>query len=74
MAKKKPQTARAYAMYLYDIAHTTEAPVTMPARSVIDTRVRAFVDGVNWERRRVSVAKRRAARKSEYSTVRRLPE
>lgn len=52
MAKKKPQTAQAYAKYLYDFDGTTTAPITMEAKDIIACRVAAFVDGVNWERRR----------------------
>jgi hypothetical protein len=56
MAKKKrPRTAEAYAKYLYMAEKCTGAYCgTYNDHAIVDTRVRAFVDGVNWERRRRS--------------------
>jgi hypothetical protein len=59
MAKKKtPQTAKAYAEGLYCLrdAHGDHVNL-LNDWQIIDCRVRAFVDGVNWQKRRT--AKRR---------------
>lgn len=58
MGKKRPETAEAYAKWLYCYEKTTDANTTLPAKVIVSTRVAAFVDGVHWERRRVRAKKR----------------
>jgi hypothetical protein len=54
MAKKKtPQTAKAYAEYLFCLHEASGDHVNLlNDRQVIECRVRAFVDGVNWQKRK----------------------
>lgn len=54
MARKKtPQTAKAYAEYLYMAAKANGDSVQLLNDiQIVDCRVRAFVDGVNWQKRR----------------------
>lgn len=53
MAKKRtPQTAEAYAKYLYMAGKEPDSCGTYRASAIIDCRVRAFVDGVNWQKRK----------------------
>jgi hypothetical protein len=56
--KVVPQTAKAYAEYLYMHHKCVGTPVSMNDFGVIECRVRAFIDGVNWQ-------KRQARRKSK---------
>jgi len=57
--KKKPLTAKAYAEYLYMAARADGDRVNLlNDKQVVDCRVRAFVDGVNWQKRQAR--KRRA--------------
>ena len=51
--KVTPQTAKAYAEYLYMLDKCIGAHAgTFNDWAVVDIRVRAFVDGVNWQRRK----------------------
>ena len=50
--KRTPQTAIQYAAYLYMADKCTGGLRTLSDTDIIDSRVRAFMDGVNWERRR----------------------
>jgi hypothetical protein len=52
---KVPQTAEAYAKYLYQASRCNGSYVgTMNDHAVVDCRVRAFIDGVNWQKRHVT--------------------
>ena len=66
MGKKVvPQTAEAYAKHLYMWSKCTGTYVgTMNDFAVIDCRVRAFIDGVNWQKRK--------ARSQHCKTYRRM--
>lgn len=51
--RKRPKTAEAYARYLYmaaDCNGVVQAPMTDTA--IVEARVRAFMDGARWQRRR----------------------
>lgn len=50
--KRTPQTAEAYAKYLYQAARCDGRISQLSDHAIIDSRVRAFVDGVNWQKRR----------------------
>lgn len=53
MARKRtPQAPIAYAEYLYMAKACNGAVSTMADSDIINMRVRAFVDGVNWQKRR----------------------
>jgi hypothetical protein len=53
MAKKKTKqpTSIAYAARLYMAGDCNGAVITMTDHEIIDCRIRAFVDGVNWQKR-----------------------
>lgn len=52
MGKKiPPRTAKAYAEYLFMLKSCVGTPVSMNDFAIVDCRVRAFVDGVNWQKR-----------------------
>ena len=60
--KQTPQTAEAYAKYLYMADRADGDKVTlMNGVQIIDCRVRAFMDGVSWAKRRA--VRERALRK-----------
>jgi hypothetical protein len=50
--KRTPQTAIQYAAYLYMADRCDNKPRTLTDAAIIDSRIRAFMDGVKWERRR----------------------
>lgn len=56
--KKKP-TPREYAQRLYMADRCTGAAAYVQDTVIIHSRVNAFLDGVNWERRRARATKRR---------------
>ena len=58
---KKPTTATAYAKQLYMAGACNGAVSTMRDHDIIDTRVRAFVDGVAWAKRQAYKRRKRAA-------------
>lgn len=61
MAKK--QNPRAYAEQLYGLARCIGRAATYQDTEIIDCRVRAFMDGVRWQRyQHKAVAQRRARR------------
>lgn len=64
MAKAKtPQTAKAYAEWLYMAARANGDNVQLlNERQVSDCRVRAFVDGVNWQKRQAKKRRGSSAR------------
>lgn len=64
MAKKVPQTAEAYARYLY---MAQKYHPYSEGGTVISMRVRAFIDGANWAARRLA-KKRRALGKTASTT------
>jgi hypothetical protein len=53
MAKKKarPPTAIAYAARLYMAADCNGAVTAMTDHDIINCRIRAFADGVSWQKR-----------------------
>lgn len=53
--KRTPQTSELYAKHLYmaNRANGDEVHLYNDVQ-IVDTRVRAFIDGVKWERRRMS--------------------
>lgn len=53
MAKKKKTMTARYAEYLYMAARANGDKVhALNELQIVDCRVRAFVDGVNWQKRR----------------------
>lgn len=57
--KVTPQTAKAYAEYLYMWNKCTGTYAgTFNDWAITDVRVRAFVDGVNWQRRKQAALNR----------------
>ena len=58
--KRTPQAAKAYAEYLYMRSRCIGSHAgTFNDWAVVDMRVRAFVDGVNWQKRKERSAKNR---------------
>jgi hypothetical protein len=49
--KTKPPTAIAYAARLYMAGDCNGAVSTMTDHDIVNCRIRAFVDGVNWAKR-----------------------
>lgn len=56
MASKK-QTPTEYAKRLYMADRCNGAMNVLTDRSIVDCRVRAFVDGVNWQKRQARKTK-----------------
>jgi hypothetical protein len=52
--KRTPQTPLQYAAYLYAAERCDGSLRTLSDTDIINSRMRAFMDGVNWERRRRS--------------------
>lgn len=60
--KRAPQNAKAYAEYLYMLPRCQNITRSMTDIEIVECRVRAFVDGVNWQKRQAKKAKQGSAR------------
>lgn len=58
---KPPKTPKAYAEYLYcyPLSEASLERLGVEATALIQTRVRAFLDGVRWANRRAMALRRR---------------
>jgi hypothetical protein len=61
--KKKPRAPKEYAKQLYMADRCNGHTAPYSDYTIIDTRIRAFLDGVNWERRRRSAVGKTAEHK-----------
>jgi hypothetical protein len=62
---KEPKTAKQHAQKLYCWTETRNVPCNTTDTAIIDSRVRAFQDGVRWQQQRQA----RKKRLSRASTV-----
>lgn len=65
--KRVPQTAQAYAQHLYMASKCTHALCSITDAEIINSRVRAFVDGVNWQKRQAAKKRRANNGRAEQS-------
>ncbi len=61
---KRTQTPRQYAERLYMADKSTGRAYTLRDCDVIECRVKAFIDGVNWQKRQARAGKNREGDRS----------